>query len=363
LAVIQKLLGTFPPSSWSEELYSESPLYYLENVNGRISIVPTRPQTELILDNLSEPIGLKKRKQGHTYYVVSRSDSIKSFKQFEWFLRRSWRNKDYGVLWSLSYIAQAKGWDDRQRLNFSLASISELSGCDEEKCKEILIRLADATHVPTKLSALGDEYEVSKAKLDEAMENLVGELPSWSEEVIMGSLCSGTGGSIADVYENIAMLGLTIGAAYKIVERLKQQGYIYPSRHFRVNDKGPMREMLSANCRNCFYGFTREENCLLATFRQLKEVLKTYYGKELTSQESQSLYLSIKSIPYGSRVCRRALESLRLVHQVKRMTNEGKVLMMLKKIEEKCGIELPMKIVDLPVVDSTGPPKHLAEES
>ena len=360
---MQKLLGTFPPSAWSEELYSESPLYSLENVNGRISIVPTRPQTELILDNLPEPVGLKKIKQGHTYYVVSRSDSIKSFKQFEWFLRRSWKNKDYSVLWSLSHIVQAKGWDNQQRLAISISSVSELSGCDEEKCKEILIRLVKATHVPAKLNVLGDEYEVSRAKLEEAMDNLVAQLPSWSEEVIMGSLCSGTGGSIADIYENIAVLGLTIGAAYKIVERLKEQGYIYPFRHFRVNDKGPMREMLSANCRNCFYGFTTEENCLLATFRQLKEVLKTYYGKELTNQESQSLYLSIKSIPYGSRVCRRALESLRLVHQVKRMTNEGKVLMILKKIEEKCGIELPMKIVDLPVVDSIEPLPHFPEES
>ena len=59
----------------------------------------------------------------------------------------------------------------------------------------------------------------------------------------MNSLCSGTGSSIADIYENLSSLGLTIGAAYKIVERLKDQGYIYPMRHVRVNEKGPMREL------------------------------------------------------------------------------------------------------------------------
>jgi hypothetical protein len=353
LRAIQHLLGAFPPSSWSEELYSRSPLYSIENVNGRISLVPARPQTESVLDNLSEPIGLKKRKQGHTYYFVSKNDYAKGFREFEWFVRRSWKNKDYAVLWSLVYAAHVRGWDHEQRVAVLASSISELAGCEEEKCKEIMKRLVGAQKITTKLSDFGEEYEIREPELEAALDALVDQLPSWNEEIIMASLCSRAGGSIADIYENIANLGLTVGAAYKIVERLKDEGYIYPFRHFRVNDKGPMREMLSANCRNCFYGFTNEENCLRATMRQLKQVLKIYYGKDLTYEESAGIYSAVKSIPYGSRACRRALESLRLIHEVKLITNEGRVLTMLKKIEERCGIDLSMKIIDSSSTDDS----------
>lgn len=81
-------------------------------------------------------------------------------------------------------------------------------------------------------------------------------------------------------------------------------------------------------------------------------MLTTYYGREFSEEEKQSLYASIKLIPLSSRVSRRVLESLWLIHQVQVVTNERRVVNLLKKIEEKCGIELPIKIEDLPATDS-----------
>jgi hypothetical protein len=333
------LLGSFSPADWSEELYARLPPYVLENAAGKVLLLPMKTHAELILDDLSSPLGLKKRKQGHTYYVVSKSDSIRAFRQFDWFVRRSWRNKGFAVLWAVIYIAQAKGWN---RPGVSLDSVAEIAGLEPKQCAKIFEELLDAKASESRISGF-TEYEVDRQKVELTLDEFLSELPSWPEEVIMNSLCSGTGGSIADIYENLFTLGLTVGAAYKIVERLKDQGYIYPMRHFRVNERGPMRELLSANCRTCFYGYTSEEKCLLATFRQLEESLERYYGKKLTNEERSSLYLSIKSIPYSSRICRRVLESLKLIHQVERITKEGRVLSMLKKIEEKYGIDFPLK--------------------
>ena len=332
------LLGSFAPSDWSEELYGRLPPYVLENAGGKVLIFPMKTNAELVLDDLCSPLGLKKRKQGHTYYVVNKSDSIRAFRQFDWFLRRSWKNKDFAVLWAVAYILQTKGWNR----GVSLESVSEMTGLDSNHCAKVFEELLDARAFESRINGFSD-YEIDRKKVELILEKFLSELPSWPEEVIMNNLCSGTGSSIADIYENLFTLGLTIGAAYKIVERLKDQGYIYPMRHVRVNEKGPMRELLSANCRNCFYGYTSEERCLLDTFRQLEDTIDRYYGKKISNEERNSLYLSIKSMPYNSRICRRALESLKLIHQVEGITKEGKVLSMLKKIEEKYGIEFPLK--------------------
>jgi hypothetical protein len=333
------LLGSFSPSDWSEELYARLPPYVLETVGGKVLILPMKTHAELILDDLSSRLGLKKRKQGHVYYVVSKADSIRAFRQFDWFLRRSWKNNAFAVLWAVVYVSQAKGWN---RPGVSLESVAEIAGLEPKQCARVFEELLQAKALESRISGFM-EYEVDKKKVELTLDQFLTELPSWPEEVIMNSLCSGTGGSISDIYENLFTLGLTVGAAYKIVERLKAQGYIYPMRHFRVNERGPMRELLSADCKNCFYGHTSEEKCLLSTFRQLEEALERYYGKKLSQEERTSLFLSIKSVPYSSRICRRVLESLKLIHQVESITREGRVLSMLKKIEDKYGIEFPLK--------------------
>ena len=51
----------------------------------------------------------------------------------------------------------------------------------------------------------------------------------------------------------------------------------------------------------------------------------------------------MKTMPYSSRVNRKVLASLRLMHEVDRMTREGRVSGILRKIEENYGVELPAK--------------------
>lgn len=296
---------------------------------------------ELVLDDLSTRLGLKKRKQGHTYYVVTKSDSIRAFRQFDWFVRRGWKNKEYAVLWSVIHICETKGWNR----GVSLESICEITRLDQDECAKILEETFEAKPSEAKINGFM-EYDVDKSKIELVLDELLSKLPSWPEEVVMGGLCSGTGSSIADIYESLFTLGLTVGAAYKIVERLKDHGYVYPMRHFRINQRGPMRELLSADCTNCFYGYSNEETCLLDTFRQLEDAVQRYYGKKLSESDRNLLYLSIKSVPYGSRICRRVIESLRLMHQVNKITKEGRVVMMLKKMEERYGIEFPLKTLD-----------------
>jgi hypothetical protein len=343
------LLGSFSPSDWNEELYSRLPPYVLENAGGKVFVLPMKNHAELVLDELAPRLGLKKRKQGHTYFVVDRGDSIRGFRQFDWFLRRSWKRKDFAVLWAVVYVAQMKGWN---RPGISLESVAEIAGLEPKQCSKIFEELLEARVLESRINGF-TEYEVDRKKAELILERFLSQLPSWPEEVIMNTLCSGIGGSIADIYENLFSTGLTIGAAYKIMEGLKEEGYVYPMRHFRVNEKGPMRELLSANCRNCFYGYTSEERCLLDTFRQLEDSIERYYGKKLSRDERNSLYLSIKSIPYSSRICRRVLESLRLIHQVERITKEGRVLSMLNKIEDKYGIQFPLKTLSESSLDSS----------
>ena len=148
---------------------------------------------------------------------------------------------------------------------------------------------------------------------------------------------------MAEIYESVLAQGLSVGAVYKVLERLKFQGYVYPVRYFRVNERGPMREMLSADCRSCFYGFTNPDMCLQDSLRQLEGVLNRDYGKVPTRQERSALYASMKTIPYSSRINRRVLDSLRLMHEIERITREGRVSSLLKKIEEHYGVELPVK--------------------
>ncbi len=346
------LLGAFSPNQWAEDLYVRAPPFVVENMPGRVQIIPSDSDSQEILDNLARPLGFVKRKQGNVRYLVSRSDSIKALRLFDWFVRRSWQDKRFAVLWAIIYIGVTNGWS---RPKISLESVVEMANCDVQQGTEIMQAILDGVTTPSKIAGY-TEYELNRERVMTYLMNVLKELPTWTEELVMKSLCSGVGGSVEDVYEQIMTQGLGIEAAYKVAERLKSRGYLYAARHYRVNERGPMREQLSANCRNCFYGFSSEDRCLTDTLRQVEGMLSTYYGREFSEEEKQSLYSSIKLIPLSSRVSRRVLESLWLIHQVQVVTNERRVMNLLKKIEEKCGIELPIKISDLPTGGSTDSP-------
>lgn len=332
------LLGSFSPSQWTEELYVRAPPFVIETSAGHAYIMPADSNIEETLDNLSRSLGLVKRKQIPVRYLVNKSDSVKSLRLFDWFVRRSWRDKRFAVLWAIVYIAETKGW---ARPKIALEPVAEISDCEPKLCSEIMQTILDGLAIPSKIHGYTD-YDLDKDRTMAFLAEILDELPSWTEELVMKSLCSGAGGSVEDVHEKIISQGLGIQAAYKVVERLKRSGYLYAARHYRVNERGPMREQLAANCRNCFYGFSSEDKCLLGTLRQIEDVISRHYGRHLSQTEKQSLYNSIKLIPLSSRMSRKVLESLDLIHQVEMATSERGVVNLMKKIEDGYGMELPI---------------------
>jgi hypothetical protein len=338
------LLASFRPNDWSEESYVKAPPFVIENNSGRVFLVPRDADVEATLDGISTLLGLKKRKQGHVSYLVSRASAIKTLREFDWFVRRSWRDRDLSVLWAIVYIGQRRRWIQSE---ISLQMVADLAGVSSKDCGDALGKLFHAKVENGWAQGLG-EYATDKRLVEATLQEVLAELPTWTEEVVMGVLCSSAGGSVAEIYESVLAQGLSVGAVYKVLEQLKSQGYVYPVRYFRVNERGPMREMLSADCKNCFYGFTNPDMCLQDTLRQLEEVLQRDYDKVPTREERSALYTSMKTIPYSSRINRRVLTSLRLMHEIDRMTREGRVSSLLKKIEEHYGVELPVKTAPAP---------------
>lgn len=334
------LFGSFRPTEWSEEVYTRRPPFETESMSGRVFVVPRDLDAEATLDRISSSLGLKKMRQGHVSYLVSRGYAVKALREFDWFVRRSWRNKELRTLWALAYLGEKSDWAHGQVELQYLADVAGLTVKESTVALQKLFRSDGQNGSSEGLSDLASDRKL----IHQSLEREVDGLPIWTEEMLMSVLCTGPGGSVAELYEAVLAQGLSIGAIYKVAERLKTQGYVYPLRHYRVNERGPMREMLSADCRNCFFGYTNPDDCLEDTLRQIEDVLHRDYGKKATSEERAALYSSIKTIPYASRTNRRVLASLRLMRDIDRMTKEGRVSSMLKKIEEGYGVNFPVKI-------------------
>jgi len=338
------LFGSFRPTDWREEAYISRPPFTIETISGRVFLIPRDHEVESMLDAISASLGLKKVRQGHTSYVVSRGYAIKALREFDWYVRRSWKNKELLALWALAHVGERGDW---KLTSLQLDYVAEVAGLTTKECGNALQVLFRSN--PENISVHGlSELASDRRLIQQTMETKVTELPIWTEEMVMSVLCAGPGGSVAELYEAMLGQGLGIGAVYKLAERLKTRGYIYPLRHYRVNERGPMREMLAADCRNCFFGYSNPEVCLEDSIRQIEDVLERDYGKEPTKEERAALYNSVKTTPYASRTNRRVLSSLKLMHEIDRMSKEGRVASMLKKIEEGYGVNLPVKVTREP---------------
>ena len=309
-------------------------------MSGRVFIVPRDFAAESTIDKISTSLGLKKVRQGHVSYLVHRGSAVKALREFDWFVRRGWRNGELRALWALAYLGERGEW---LKASLQLQDIAEVAGLTNKECGESLQRLFHSKGENSLAQGL-TEFASDRRLVQQTLENKVAELPIWTEEMLMSVLCTGPGGSVAELYEAVLPQGLSIGAVYKLAERLKTQGNVYPLRHYRVNDRGPMREMLSADCRNCFFGYSNPDGCLEDTLRQIEDVLERDYDKRPTREERIAIFNKVKSIPYASRTNRRVLASLRLMHEMERMTKEGRVSGMLRKIEEGYGVDFPIKI-------------------
>jgi hypothetical protein len=292
---------------------------------------------QAVLDRLSEVLGLKKRKQGRTCYYITKGSSLRAFNDFEWIVRRSWRDKKFAVFWAVVYIRETRGWIDSP---VELDVVAEMSGCGRKECaavlEEALPTLDDAG-----LAASG--YWVDRQGAESLVRKMTSELPSRTEEIVMQVLCSSMGGSASEIYERVMTQGLGMSATYKTLEKLKKKNYVHPLKHYRVNDKGPMRELLAANCGSCFYGYASPQRCLTDRLRQLEAMMKTYYGKTVSDEEKDRLRSSINAVPYSSKLSRRVVELLTLMHQVDQLAAERGVSTVLSKIEESYGMEFPLR--------------------
>lgn len=333
------LFTSFRPTAWNEESYTQRPPFVVESVSGRVFVIPRDFEAETALDRVSAPLGLKKVRQGHTSYLVSRGYAVKGLREFDWYIRRSWRSKELCALWALEYLGDRGGWSPAE---FQPRDVAEVAGITVKECEAALRKLfkSESEGGPTRgLAEIGSDRELVEQTLEEQATGL----PGWTEEMLMSVLCTSPGGSVAELYEAVLAQGIGIGAVYKVAERLKTLGYIYPLRHYRVNERGPMREMLAPDCRNCFFGYSNPDRCLEDTVRQIEDVLARDYGKKPTRDQRTALLNSVKSVPYASRTNRRVLASLGLMHELGRMSKEGRVASMLKKIEEGYGVDFPIK--------------------
>jgi hypothetical protein len=332
------LLESFSPDQWNEDAYIRGPPFVTEDVDGTVMIIPTSPEAERVLDLVSPALGLKKTRNGQLCYLTGRTETIRALRMFNWFIRRSWRKKELAILWALAY---ALGDLDRAHPPVSVQSITRMTGCGPKLVSEVMNGLRGADGVPTRGGAFG-EYVVDGAALKEKLESHLEETPTQTEELVMESLCSGMGSSVNDIYNRAFPRELTVGAVYKVSEELKRDGYVQALRHFRVNERGPMRELLGSDCRNCFYGYSSAEKCFDDAFRDLEQILKRYYQKELTEEERTSSYNAMKSAPSGPKVIRKVLEALTLIHHMDIMMSEKNVVNVLRKLEDWYGIEFPV---------------------
>jgi len=345
------LLETFSPDQWSEDAYVKTPPFVSEDIDGTVMIVPNSLEAERVLDLVSPALGLKKVKNGQLCYLTSRTETMRALRMFNWFVRRSWRNKELAILWAL---AHALGNLDGVGPPVSVQSITGMTGCGPKFVSDVMYGLRGTDSGPTRGGVYG-ECEVDGAALKQELEGRLEEIPTQTEELVMESLCSGMGSSVNDIYIRAFPRELTVGAVYKVSEELKRGGYVQALRHFRVNERGPMREMLGSDCRNCFYGYSSADKCFDDAFRELEQTLKRYYQKELTEEERASSYSSIKSAPFGPKVIRKVLEALKLIHHMDILMEEKNVVNVLRKLEEWYDIEFPVHRGTLEGTPNTGP--------
>lgn len=333
------LLASFSPDQWGEDAYVRMPPFVTEDIDGTVMIVPNSLEAERVLDHVSPALGLKKSKNGRICYLTSRTDTIRALRMFNWFVRKSWRYEELAVLWAL---AHALGNLDEIRPPVPVQSIIGMTGCGPKLVSDVMNGLRGGSGGPMRGGVFG-ECEVDGAALKEKLESRLEDVPTQTEELVMGSLCSGMGSSVNDIYNLAFPRELTVGAVYKVSEELKRGGYVQALRHFRVNERGPMREMLGSDCSNCFFGYSSAEKCFDDAFRELEHVLKRYYHKELTEEERAISYSAIKSAPFGPKVTRKALEALKLIHHMDILMEEKNVVNVLRKLEEWYEIELPVR--------------------
>jgi hypothetical protein len=331
-----RLLASFSPSDWSEDISVRAPPFTQENLGDRLRLIPRKFETEQVLDELCPALRLKKIVGKVSQYLATRTETIYALRMFNWFVRRSWRDKEFLVFWGAIRTGNVNSTSDE--ISVSVESIANLTGCDSTLSLKIMQKLV-ACNVSAQ-SPETTEYVIDQEAMIVALQRLLRKIRNRKEDLVMDTLCRATGASVAEICTRLAEQGLGAGTVYKAVEKLKREGYLNALRHVRVNKKGPMREFLSPNCRNCFYGYSDEASCLQDAFRELQDLLERYpHQRMLTDEDRVALFGIINSAPDRIAVVKKLLESVRLINQARSIINDERLLAILMRLRKR-GVEL-----------------------
>jgi hypothetical protein len=341
---LMTLLASYPPLTWSEDRFIHSPLYRIEEFDEKLLLFPSHSDAEIILENLIRLLGLQKQRTSPTAYLIQKNEVFKTLRNFLWIVRRSWRDETVRVIWSTLYVAHAKGWG-----NIPLHMIADVSGLDQAKCREILAKIFEDGGLVD-----GEKVRAGPKHFAEALELMLQQIPTWSEELVMSFLCTEIYASVEDIYVKVRPYGLSIAAVYKIVQKLKKANHIARVRYSRRRPQGPMREVFSPNCRNCFYGYSSEEKCLQHLLSEMETYFKENYGKTFSVEEKMALYKSLRLTPFGPRVLRKLLTTLKHVRNVEQSVKDERLAGLLRKLEELCGIKLILPSFEFRTLNNIG---------
>ncbi|MDW8076050.1 MAG: hypothetical protein RMJ14_00180 [Nitrososphaerota archaeon] len=311
------LLESFFPLEWNENTYTYNPPFMLLKANNSI-ILAIDPLCDPTVEQVLSRAGVKLSRD-NPYFLLA-PPAQKTLTTFDWFVRRSWRRAEYATTWSMLNLL--KGVSE---CNLSIEQICERSGLDRATCVGAL-NLLDI-----KIES-GDSVVVTREKILSMIEGLVRKLPSWVEESVMDFVCSNVNVSAADVHSHLSCYGLSPSMTYKLLRKLKSEGCIKITRHLRVKSKGPMREMMSSDCRNCFFGYSTSVNCFKVGFHQLERLVERLIGRPMKMHEVEELYQELSKLPFSEKTLRSVNKALILALQFSEMLKEKGVVTVLRKM-------------------------------
>lgn len=311
------LLESFFPLEWSENVYTYNPPFTLFRASNSI-ILGIDPLCDPAVEQTLNNAGVK-LSRGSSYFLLV-PPAQKTLTMFDWFVRRSWHKAEYAVAWSILNLLKGA-----PECRLSIEQVCERSGLDRATCAGIL------SSFDIKIEN-GNSIIASRERILSLIEELVRKLPSWIEENVMDFICSNVNVSAADVYSHLSYYGLSPSMTYKMLRKLKSEGCIKVMRHVRVKSKGPMRELMSSDCRNCFFGYSSSLNCFRAGFYQLEKLVERLIGRPMKMHEVEELYQEISKLPFSEKTLRSVNKALVLALQFSEMSKEKDVATVLRKL-------------------------------
>lgn len=270
---IFQYLQEFTPKEWGEK----RPFAYELDYTAYYLVL--KPRDEKIREKLGKIEGVHTR-QDHTCIAVQRNAQSIA-RNFYWFALRSLRDNEYRNLWALFH-----GILNSNDGSTSTEEVAGLTGYDLPVNKKWLDELVDTGILVKK----GKKFVIKD--INEGLcilsKKYTNAAPTSTEEVVMGLLCSDYGLWKGEVCERMLQYHrLGRSAVYKAINKLISKDFLsVVSKHV---GRGPARDYLFVNCRNCFFMFASKEECLEYETEKLYVHLEKGFGKELTDKEKKVL--------------------------------------------------------------------------